>query len=379
MGVCFSSPPPPSGGIGADAIIASTSGSHKSAPAPAARPAPPAQVDPTQFKSEEEFKRQYQLRGVLGEGSYSVVRKATDNFTNAPVAVKVVDRKKLTAEDEVALRLEVEILAKLRHAHVIQLYDWYGTPSTYYLALEYMQGGELFERIVQREFYSEYDAKEVVLVLTKVLQYLHVQHKICHRDLKPENILLTSQDSAGGGSDAAGIKIADFGFAKPFGNDELTSACGTPGYVAPEIISGKSYGASVDVWSVGVITFILLCGYPPFYSANQKDLFKLIREGKFKFESPYWDKVSNDAKEFISNCLKVHVADRYTVADMLKSKWLVQEAKRDDLRSALLEMKKFNARRKLRAAIKAAIAANRMADIAAGVRSFVTAQQAIGH
>ncbi|KAH9246213.1 hypothetical protein BASA81_016247 [Batrachochytrium salamandrivorans] len=377
MGVCFSSPPPPSAGIGADTIIASTSASFKSAPAPAAAPpAPLARVDPKQFKSEDDFKRQYQMRGVLGEGSYSVVRKATDNFTNAQVAIKVVDRKKLTPEDEVALRIEVEILAKLRHAHVIQLYDWYGAPSTYYLALEYMQGGELFERIVQREFYSEYDAKEVVLVLTRVLQYLHVQHKICHRDLKPENILLASHDSS---NDADGIKIADFGFAKPFGNNELTSACGTPGYVAPEIISGKSYGASVDVWSVGVITFILLCGYPPFYSANQKDLFKLIREGRFKFESPYWDKVSGDAKEFITNCLKVHVADRYTVNDMLQSKWLVQEAKRDDLRSALLELKKFNARRKLRAAIKAAIAANRMADIAAGVRSFVSAQKAIGH
>jgi calcium/calmodulin-dependent protein kinase I len=178
---------------------------------------------------------------------------------------------------------------------------------------------------------------------------------------KPENILLTNTD------DDAVIKIADFGFARLY-DKGLTTACGTPGYVAPEIISGKRYGCSVDVWSLGVITFILLCGYPPFYNSNQKELFRQIREGRFKFESPYWDPISQDAKDFITGCLTVEVKDRLDVQGMLESKWLVNQAGNEDISKALGEMQMFNAKRKLRAAIKAAIVAHRMQDIAKGFR-----------
>lgn len=138
------------------------------------------------------------------------------------------------------------------------------------------------------------------------MKYCH-DFDIVHRDLKPENLLLTSKD------DDASIKLADFGFAKKIDVDSygLTTACGTPGYVAPEILEGHAYGKAVDIWSVGVITYILLCGYPPFHDENHNALFKKIKRGKFQFDSPYWDHVSDDAKDLITKMLVTNPNDRY--------------------------------------------------------------------
>jgi len=308
---------------------------------------------------EAAFKKRYQLKTVLGNGNYSVVRKAIDLESGDNVAVKCIDKRKLSKEDDEALKIEVSILNELRHPNIITLYDWFEDPKTYYIVTEYMQGGELFDRVVKKEFYSEEDAQKVVRTLAEVINFCHSKG-IAHRDLKPENILMKDE------KDDSAIKIADFGFARKVG-DGLTTACGTPGYVAPEIINGKPYGMTVDIWSLGVIIYILLCGYPPFYNANQAQLFKLIREGKFVFDSPYWDPISASAKDLIKGCLTVDISKRLTIEGVLNHPWVVSKVSVKDITPALKELQKFNARRKLRAGIKAAMAANRLADLAGQV------------
>jgi len=313
-----------------------------------------------QPRSEAEFKHKYQLKGVLGNGNYSIVRRGVDLETNENVAVKVIDKRKLTKEDEAALRVEVEVLSTLNHPNIIKMFGFYNEGKQYCIVTELMNGGELFDRIVKKEFYSEKDAQRVVRTMASVIKYMH-DKDVVHRDLKPENILLTDD------TDNATIKIADFGFARPVVRG-LSTACGTPGYVAPEIISGQPYGKSVDIWSLGVIIYILLCGYPPFYSGNQTQLFKMIREGKFAFDSPYWDPISDSAKDLIKKCLTVDVHKRLDINGVLNHPWVATEAKSENIANVLGELKMFNARRKLRSAIKAAIAANRLIAIAESFR-----------
>jgi calcium/calmodulin-dependent protein kinase I len=176
-----------------------------------------------------------------------------------------------------------------------------------------------------------------------------------HRDLKPENILLAYP-----GEDSP-VKIADYGFAKPEGGERLLeTACGTPGYVAPEILKGGTYGKEVDIWSLGVITFILLCGYPPFHHENQTILFRLIKRGKFEFDSPYWDNVSEGAKDLIRRMLVIDPTKRIKAPAIMEHPWIAGPITTDaNLASAVQELKKFNARRKLKSA---------MAAVRAGVR-----------
>ena len=166
---------------------------------------------------EATFKKKYQLKAVLGNGNYSVVRKAVDTELGDNVAVKCIDKRKLSKEDDEALKIEVAILNELRHPNIITLYDWYEDAKTYYIVTEYMQGGELFDRIVKKEFYSEEDAQKVVRTLADVILFCH-RKGIAHRDLKPENILMKDE------KDDSAIKIADFGFARKVG-DGLNTAC----------------------------------------------------------------------------------------------------------------------------------------------------------
>jgi serine/threonine protein kinase len=196
---------------------------------------------------EDRFNKRYELGKVLGKGNYSVVRLAKDREEKGrEVAVKCMTRSELTQEDKDALLVEVGVLFELKHPNVIELYAWFESPKMYWLATELMPGGELFDRIVSKQFYKERDAQSVVLTLAGVLAYLH-DRGIVHRDLKPENILLKSK------SDDAALKIADFGFVARVKPQGLSTTCGTPAYVAPEIVSGKLYGTSVDMWSFGVI------------------------------------------------------------------------------------------------------------------------------
>lgn len=181
---------------------------------------------------------------VLGEGGYSVVKSAISNIDGRRVAVKIITRKDLSEADDESLRQEVAILGKLRHPNITRLVDFFEEPEHYYVVLEYLDGGELFDRIVKKTYYSEKEARDLVFTVLKAIKFCHDQH-IVHRDLKPENLLLASK------SDDSDIKLADFGFATYAEGLTITSQCGTPGYIAPEILKSKPYGKlPVPVFSV---------------------------------------------------------------------------------------------------------------------------------
>ena len=200
------------------------------------------------------FSQLYRLGDVLGSGAFSTVRTGKSIDSDETFAVKCVNRKELTEEDAAALLDEVGILQELRHHNVIRLYDFIEEPDTYYLVLEHMSGGELFDRIVAKAYYNEKEARDTCKILLEAVSYCHVNN-IAHRDLKPENLLLLRPDND------SEIKIADFGFAKRCHKPKsLTTQCGTPGYVAPEILEGVPYDTKADIWSIGVILYILLGG-----------------------------------------------------------------------------------------------------------------------
>lgn len=289
----------------------------------------------------------YSLGKVIGSGSYSVVREGVHKHSKEKFAIKCIKRSELTEEDDEAIMTEVAILQQMHHPNIMTLREFFVEPEYYYLVTEFVSGGELFDRIVEKTFYSEKEARDLVKILLGAIKYCH-DKDVVHRDLKPENLLLMSAD------DDASIKLADFGFAKTVTKDDagLVTTCGTPGYVAPEILEGAPYGKPVDVWSIGVITYILLAGYPPFHDDSQPILFRKIRKGKYQYDSPYWDNVSDDAKDFISRMLVVDPKNRATATELLEHRWIVDsEVATVPLTSALTELRRFHARKKFKAAV----------------------------
>ena len=308
------------------------------------------------------FEAQYTLGKKLGSGTFSVVKEGTNKQTGKKYAIKIVKKAGLTDEDKTALEAEIEILKSLAHPHIMILEDNFEDDKFYYLVTELLEGGELFDRVVEKEFYSEREARDLVQLLLDAIAYCH-DRDVVHRDLKPENLLLTSRD------DDFNIKIGDFGFAKrvDYAGDGLSTACGTPGYVAPEILHGNKYGKGVDVWSIGIITYILLCGYPPFHHDNHSILFKMIKKGEYEFDSPYWDHVTDDAKRFIRRMLETDPNMRASARELLEDPWIVGDhVPNTHLESAVKELKAFNARRKFRAAVKTVQTVNRMTKLIGG-------------
>lgn len=389
--------------------------------------------------------RDFKIEGELGRGSFAVVKKAVLRKDNSQWALKCIDvsdcggrggaapdvptavsdtragrhttrswharapstgaprfdwltrparplqKSKLEREDEEALRTEVEILERMDHPNIVKLRAVYDTPKTFYMVLELMTGGELFDRIVSKSKYSEMEASKVVRCLADALSYCH-KRGVVHRDLKPENLLYTDA------TDGAQIKIADFGLAKLLNQNKLmATACGTPGYVAPEILMGRPYTDKVDLWSLGVITYILLCGFPPFYDENNAGvpwlrvvhapppapvphphphtpashqpthltrraaLFAQIKSGRYDFPSPYWDEIGEGAKDLLRRLLVVDPLARYGAEDVLKHPWVTGGARTVKLDSAYTQLRRFNARRRFRAGVKKVMAAQAFA------------------
>lgn len=306
------------------------------------------------------FKDCYELGMDLGKGAFSEVKECTENSSKNVFAVKIVTKADLTSEDEAALKDEIRILKLLTHPHINKLHDVYDEQSFYYLVLEKMDGGELFDRIVAKAYYNEKEARDTCKILFEAMGYCHDKH-IAHRDLKPENLLLMNKQSD------SDIKIADFGFAKFSSNEAcLTTQCGTPGYVAPEILEGVPYGTKCDMWSLGVIVFIILGGYPPFIEENQRELFRKIRRGQYEFHDEYWAPISQDAKDLISALLTVTPGKRLTAKEALQHKWILGDDAAlagNDLGQNLAELKKFNAKRKFKAAALSVIAKNKISSL----------------
>jgi len=257
----------------------------------------------------------YTLKDVLGTGAFSQVRLAESKESPGDLyAIKVIDKKALKGKED-SLENEIRVLRRLDHPNVVKLLEAYESKSSVYLVMELVTGGELFDRIVEKGSYTEKDAADLIKQVLSAVAYMH-SSGVVHRDLKPENLLYHSPD------EDSKIMISDFGLSKMEDSGIMATACGTPGYVAPEVLAQKPYGKEVDVWSIGVISYILLCGYPPFYDENDANLFAQILKGEFEFDSPYWDDISQEAKEFIRSLMCVDVDKRLSCEDAIAHSWI---------------------------------------------------------
>ncbi|XP_031832192.1 calcium/calmodulin-dependent protein kinase I isoform X2 [Nomia melanderi] len=257
----------------------------------------------------------YVLKELLGTGAFSEVRLAESKEKPGQMfAVKIIDKKALKGKED-SLENEIKVLRRLTHPNIVQLLETFEDKHKVYLIMELVTGGELFDRIVEKGSYTEKDASGLIRQILEAVDYMHEQG-VVHRDLKPENLLYYSPD------EDSKIMISDFGLSKMEDSGIMETACGTPGYVAPEVLAQKPYGKAVDVWSIGVISYILLCGYPPFYDENDAVLFAQILKGEFEFDSPFWDDISDSAKDFIHKLICVNVEERYTCKQALAHPWI---------------------------------------------------------
>ncbi|ORZ11954.1 kinase-like domain-containing protein [Absidia repens] len=256
---------------------------------------------------------------TLGVGSFAIVRKAIHRETKTPYALKII-LKRVIAGKEHMLDSELDILTKVNHPHVVSMHAMYESADAVYIVTDLASGGELFNQLLDQGCYTERDAANLVRQMLEGLVYLH-DCDIVHRDIKPENLLFATKEAD------AKLMITDFGLSKILKNhdDILTTACGTPGYVAPEVLLQKGHGRPVDLWSVGVITFVLLCGYTPFYGEDQAALFENIMSGKYEFDEEYWGDISDSAKNMIDNLLAFDPEKRITAKDALQHPWITNE------------------------------------------------------
>jgi len=286
----------------------------------------------------------YERGREIGRGGFSVVMEGEQKGTGEKFAIKCIKKSNVERDDIKLLRREIQIMKKVDHPNILKLFEVFESEEEFFLVMELVEGKELFDKIVERGQYSEKDASNIVRQIISAVEYLH-QQGIAHRDLKPENLL-----SSGSGESEV-IKIADFGFSKDFNDDKLQTSCGSPGYVAPEVLTSESYDRSVDMWSIGVIVYILLCGYPPFYADNAPALFKKIMDVKYDFDDPSWDEVSEEAKDLIRHLLVKNPEDRYTAIQCKKHPWVMGEGVSDAaLKPRLDKLAEHNAERKNEAA-----------------------------
>jgi len=268
----------------------------------------------------------------------------------------------LNAEELAVVHDEVEIMHKINHTNCVQLYEMFETSKKIYMVMELLTGGELFDRIVAKGSYSEREASDLIKDITSAIQYLH-SIGIVHRDLKPENLIYLNQRAD------SPIKITDFGLAKFRSGPKLeamTTACGTPGYVAPEVLKNEPYGKAVDMWSLGVILYILLCGFPPFYHESTAALYKQIKKGEYDFPDPYWTDISDSAKDLVKKLLCVDSKKRLTAKQVLDHPWIAGNAGVSAKAFGAGHAERFallQARRKLRRAVQSIIAVNKFSRV----------------
>jgi len=283
-----------------------------------------------------ELTAKYEVKEELGRGAFSVVKLGVNRKTKEKVAIKIIDRNDVGKDYEKNLRMEMDILRRVEHPNIIALQEMIESGNKLYFVMELVTGGELFDRIVEKGSYSEEDAKILVRKIVAAIDYLHKQN-IAHRDLKPENLLVKSIE------DDTEVKIADFGLSKIIDKDKMMqTACGTPGYVAPEVLNAEGYDKEVDMWSVGVITYILLCGFPPFYSESVPEVFEQIMKAEYDYPEEYWDEISAEAKDFIDHLLVVDVSKRLTAEQSLNHPWLRQSSKKKSTPLGKLQQKMNN-------------------------------------
>ncbi|XP_048260862.1 calcium/calmodulin-dependent protein kinase type II alpha chain isoform X26 [Bombus terrestris] len=303
------------------------------------------------------FSDNYDLKEELGKGAFSVVRRCVQKSTGYEFAAKIINTKKLTARDFQKLEREARICRKLQHPNIVRLHDSIQEENHHYLVFDLVTGGELFEDIVAREFYSEADASHCIQQILESVHHCH-HNGVVHRDLKPENLLLASK------AKGAAVKLADFGLAIEVQGEAQAwfGFAGTPGYLSPEVLKKEPYGKPVDIWACGVILYILLVGYPPFWDEDQHRLYAQIKAGSYDYPSPEWDTVTPEAKNLINQMLTVNPSKRITASEALKHPWICQRERVASVvhRQETVDcLKKFNARRKLKGAILTTMLATR--------------------
>ncbi|KAH7362290.1 calcium/calmodulin-dependent protein kinase [Plectosphaerella cucumerina] len=304
----------------------------------------------------------YKVGKTLGAGSYSVVKECVHIDTGRYYAAKVIN-KRLMAGREHMVRNEIAVLKKVSmgHQNILTLVDYFETMNNLYLVTDLALGGELFDRICRKGSYYESDAADLIRATLSAVAYLH-DHGIVHRDLKPENLLFRTPE------DNADLLIADFGLSRIMDEEKfhvLTTTCGTPGYMAPEIFKKTGHGKPVDIWALGVITYFLLCGYTPFDRDTDFEEMQAILSADYDFRpTEYWRGVSDHAKDFIRRCLTIDPSKRPTAHEALQHKfvagWISSEQNENNLLPTV--KKNFNARRTLHAAIDTVRAINKLRE-----------------
>ncbi|WFD02888.1 calcium/calmodulin-dependent protein kinase [Malassezia obtusa] len=303
----------------------------------------------------------YKTGRTLGQGTYAVVKEAVHIETGKYYACKVISKSLMRGREHM-VRNEIASLKRVSvdHKGIVSLVDYFETMNNLYLVTDLCQGGELFDRICERGSYYEKDAAQIIHTVLKAVEYLHGQG-VVHRDLKPENLLFRDR------SEHSDLLIADFGLSRMVDDDKMTAlstTCGTPGYMAPEIFKKTGHGKPVDMWAMGVITYFLLCGYTPFDRDSSAEEMQAIVNADYKFEPEiYWRDVSEEARDFIRRLLTIDQNERMTASQALQHPWIKhasvsQEAAQKDL---LPDIKSaFNAKRTFRKAVNGIRLVNRL-------------------
>ncbi|KAJ1952731.1 MAPK-activated protein kinase Srk1, partial [Dipsacomyces acuminosporus] len=288
----------------------------------------------------------YTVISRAGEGAFSTVYKARKQDTREHVAIKAIRKSGITAVQEANIRKEVAIMDSLHHSRIIRLFDFREARDYYYLIMEYAEGGELFDRVLQLTYLSERLARHVIIQVAEAVRYLHA-NGIVQRDLKLENVVfepipvvpsgMKERQRAGdtrekqaegvfvpgiGGGGIGRVKLIDFGLSKVVWNQATHTPCGTAGYAAPEIVRDELYTKSVDMWGLGCMLYALICGFPPFYDDDVAVLTRKVAMGQYEFLSPWWDDVSPQVKHLISHLLELDPRKRYTIDDFMRHPWI---------------------------------------------------------
>nr|DBA17666.1 TPA: hypothetical protein GDO54_003080 [Pyxicephalus adspersus] len=300
-------------------------------------------VPHTRMDDEAAIQQIYTFGKKLGQGSFGVVIEATHKESGKKWAIKKVNREKAGSSAVKLLEREVSILKRVNHEHIIHLEEVFETPKRMYLVMELCEGGELREILQRRKRFSETETRRVIHSLASAIAYLH-KKDIVHRDLKLENILVKSNENRSDEGMMVNIKVTDFGLAVQKGGvggeNMLQATCGTPIYMAPEIINAHDYSQQCDIWSIGVIMYMLLCGDPPFIGSSEEKLFELIKKGELIFSHAAWQSVSEAAKDVLQKLMRVDPADRITANELLDDPWITGKTSKIQRPTNVLEMMK---------------------------------------
>ncbi|XP_076445790.1 myosin light chain kinase A-like [Babylonia areolata] len=296
----------------------------------------------TRIQDDAMIRDNYEVGEKIGQGNFGKVYEATHKATDVKWAIKSINKDKAGTSNLKLVEREVSILKRVNHPNIINLNEVIESPKRMYLVMEICTQGELADRLKENKLFSEAETKQIMVELAGAISYLH-KHGIVHRDLKLENILLGENPEDP--SDKLFIKVTDFGLSVVKGgvtpDNMMQDFCGTPIYMAPEILDNKTYSQQCDVWAMGIIMYTLICGYPPFRAKDEASLYDLIREANVQYDDQVWPSISEECKNCILGMLKVDPAHRLSAAEVLNHPWITGEARDTNQPANVLEMMKM--------------------------------------